>query len=104
MCYGRTSGHFMWRLAAEPSRTAGLLFPSQCQNDLANHIFDGVGLEGFKGRTNVFYWPKLFHPYKIFYYSSPSHLSFYILVLWGWGLQTDGVYITLSQRCTADLL
>ena len=31
-----------------------------------------------------------------------SLLSVYRLVLWGWGLLTDRVYITLSQPCTAD--
>ena len=40
----------------------------------------------------------------IVFYSFPlSLLSVYRLVLWGWGLQTDRVYITLSQPCTADL-
>ena len=34
---------------------------------------------------------------------SLSLLSVYRLVLWGWGLRTDRVYITLSQPCTADL-
>ena len=48
---------YMRRLAVEPRSTAGLLFPSQCPsiwNDLANPVFDGVGLAGFKGRANAF--------------------------------------------------
>ena len=53
----------------------------------------------------LLYWPKLLYPdYIIVFYSfSFSLLSVYRLVLWGWGLRTDRVYITLSQPCTADL-
>ena len=41
-------------LAAEPRSTAGLLCPSVFQrNDLADPIFDIVGLEGFKSRANA---------------------------------------------------
>ena len=40
----------------------------------------------------------------IFFYSfSLSLLYVYRLVLWGWGLRTDRVCITLSQPCSADL-
>ena len=42
-------------------------------------------------------------PTIVFYSLSLSLLSVYRLVLWGWGLWTDRVYITLSQPCTADL-
>ena len=38
----------------------------------------------------------------VFYYFSLSLPSVYRLVLWGWGLRTDRVYITLSQPCAAD--
>ena len=34
---------------------------------------------------------------------SLSLLSFYGLVLWGWGLRTDRVLIALSQPCIANL-
>ena len=47
-------------LNAEPLRTAGPLFPSQCPCRtilLTLHVFDGVGLAGFKSRANTFYWP-----------------------------------------------
>ena len=27
-------------------------------NDLADSVFDGVGLVGFKSRANAFYWPR----------------------------------------------
>ena len=61
-------------------------------NDVANPVFDGVGLAGFKSRANpmLFYWPKLL-PTIIFYSFSLSLLSVYTLVLWGWGLRTDMV-------------
>ena len=32
-------------------------------NDLADPVFDGVGLVGFKSRANDFYWPKLLYQY-----------------------------------------
>ena len=35
-------------------------------------------------------------PTIVFCYFSPSHLPVYRLVLWGWGLWTGNVYITLS--------
>ena len=45
--------------------TAGLLFLSQCSSEtIADPVFDGVELAGFKSRANVFfYWPKLLYPY-----------------------------------------
>ena len=72
-------------------------------NDLANPVFDGVGLAGLKSRANAFYLPKCSIPTIVSYSFSISLLSVYRLVFWGWGLQTDRVYITLSQPCTADL-
>ena len=63
-------------------------------------------LEGVKSRANFFYWSttiKLLYPYYRLILLSLSLLSVYRLVLWGLGLRTDRVYITLSQPCTADL-
>ena len=37
-------------------------------NNLADPVFDVVGLAGFKSRANVFYWPKLLYPYYIVFY------------------------------------
>ena len=63
-------------------------------NDLADPVFDGVGLAGFKSRANDFLLAKAaLSLLLVFYLSLPS---VYRLVLWGWGLQTDRVYITLS--------
>ena len=49
------------------------------------------------------YWPKLLYPYYSPLLFFHSFLSVYRLVLWGWGLRTERVYITLSKPCTADL-
>ena len=73
-------------------------------NDLAGPVFDVVGLAGFKSRANVFFIGlSCSIPTIVFYYFSLSLLSVYRLVLWGWDLRTDRVYIALSQPCTADL-
>ena len=32
-------------------------------NDLANPVFNGVGLTGFKRGPMLFYWPKMLYPY-----------------------------------------
>ena len=99
-------GILMRHLAAEPCSTAGLLFLSQCPsaiwNDLGDPVFDGVGLVGFNSRANAFYLPKLLYPYYSVLLLFFSFLSVYRLILWGWGLRTDRVYITLSQPCTSD--
>ena len=50
-----------------------------------------------------FSWPNLLYPYYSLLLFLLSLFSVYRLVLWGWGLLTDRVYITLSQPCTADL-
>ena len=51
----------------------------------------------------LFYWPKLLYPYYSPLLFFPFLIPVYWLVLYGWGLRTDSVYITLSQPCTADL-
>ena len=68
-----------------------------------NPVFDGVGLAGFESRVILFIGLSCSIPTIVFNYFSISLLSVYRLVLWGWGLQTDRVYITLFQPCTADL-
>ena len=48
-------GIFMRRLAAEPRSITGLLFSSQCPLErLADPVFDGVGLSGFKSWAKAF--------------------------------------------------
>ena len=48
-----------------------------------------------------FYWPSRSLPFCVLLFYL-SLLSFYGLVLWGWGLRTDSVLITLSQPCIAN--
>ena len=99
-------GTLMHRLAAEPCSTAGLLFPSRCPSGtiLLTPLFDGVGLAGFNSRAPCFFIGlSCSIPTIVFYSFSLSLLSVYRLVLWGCGLRTDRVYITLSQPCTANL-
>ena len=69
-------------------------------NDLSDPIFDGVGMAGLTSRECFFIGPSWSIPTLVFYYFSFSLLPVYRLVLWGWGLRTDRVYITLSQPFT----
>ena len=99
-------GTLMHRRAAEPCSTAGLLFPSRCSSATVLLTPYSMVWDWRVSRAGpmLLYWPKLLYPYYVFYSLSLSLLSIYRLVLWGWGLRTDKVYITLSQPCTADLL
>ena len=74
-------------------------------NDLADPVFDGVGLAGFKRRSNrpmPFCWPScsLLFCLQLF---SLSLLFLYRLLVWGWGLRTDRVSFSLSRPCIANL-
>ena len=72
-------------------------------NNLIDPVFDDVGLSCFKSRTNVFFigLATLFL-LCLLLFSLPL-LSFYGLVMWGWGLRTDKVLIGLSQPYIAGL-
>ena len=97
-------GTLMHCLAAEPCSTARLFIPFSVSlwKDRANNVFDGVGLVGFKSRANAsLFGLSCSIPTIVVYSFSLSLLSVYRLVLWGWGLWSDRVYITLSA-CTAD--
>ena len=48
-------------------------------NDLANPVFDGVGLAGFKAWPMLFYWPKLLYPNY-----SPTIFPFFFFLSIGW--------------------
>ena len=98
-------GTLMHRLAAEPCSTAGLLFPSRFPSGTVLVTQYSMVWDWRVSRAGpmLLYWPKLLYPTIVFYYFSLSLISVNRLVLWGWGLQTDRVYITLSQPCTADL-
>ena len=71
-------------------------------NDLGDLVFDGVILAGFKSRANAFHWPSFSLPLCLRLFSL-SLLSFYGLVLWGWGFRTERVLIALSQPCITNL-
>ena len=94
----------MHRLASEPCSIAGLLLPSLCPSGLIlltpySMVWDW---RVSRALPMLFYWLKLLYPYYSLLLFFPFS-SFCLLVLWGWGLWTDRVYITLSQPCTADL-
>ena len=72
-------------------------------NGLDDLVIDGVRLAGFKSRANVFFTGLTALSLLCLLLFSLSLLSFYWLVLWGWGLRTDWVLIALSQPCIADL-
>ena len=77
-------------LAAEPPSTTGLLSLSvTLWNDLADPVFDGVGLAVFKSRVNALLL--VYAARSVFVFSSflLSLISFNVLVLWGRGLRSD---------------
>ena len=98
-------GTLMHRLAAEPCSTAGLLFPSRSPSGtilLNTYSMVWDWLISRAGPMHL-YWSKRLYPYYRLLLFSLSLISVCGLVLRGWGLRTDRVYITLSQPCTDDL-
>ena len=71
-------------------------------SDLVDPVFDGVGLASFKIRSNAFCWPSCSLLFCLQQFSL-SLLFLYRLVVWGWGLRTDRVWISLSRSCLANL-
>ena len=99
-------GTLMHHLAAEPCSTAGILSTSRCPSGTILLTPYSMVCNWWVSRVGpmLLYWPKLLYLTIVFYSFSLSLLSVYRLVWWwGWGFQTDRVYITLSQPCTADL-
>ena len=73
-------------------------------NDLADPVFDGVGLAGFKSKDNDFLLlAKAARPFFIFYRFLFLFCLYMGLVLWAWGLHTDRVSIALSQPCIEEI-
>ena len=86
------------------SQHRGLLFPCQylCGTILVipcSVVWDWRVSRAWPMR---FHWPSCSLTFCPLLFS-PSLLSFNGLVLWGCGLQTDRVFITLSQPCIANL-
>ena len=98
-------GTLMHRLSAEPCRIAGLLFPSRCPSGTILITPHSMVWDWRVSRSGqmLLYWPRLLYPYYSLLLSFPFSFSVCWLLLWGFGLRTDRVYITLSQPCTADL-
>ena len=98
-------GTLMHRLAAEHRSRAGLLFPTRCPSGTILLTTYSMVWDWLVSRAGpmLFFGLSCSIPTIIFYCFSFSLLCVYRLVLWGWGLLTDKVYITISQPCTADL-
>ena len=92
-------------LAAEPCNTAGLLFPYWCPSGTVLLTPYSTVCDCWVSRAGPMFFIGLSCSIStiVFYCFSLSLLSVYRLVLWGWVLWTDRVYITLSQPCTADV-
>ena len=72
-------------------------------NDLVDPVFDGVDWRVSRAGPTPFCWPScplLFFCLQLF---SLSLLFLYRLVVWGWGLPTDRVSISLSWPCIDNL-
>ena len=95
-------GTLMHRLPAEPCSTARLLFTSRCPSGTILLIPYSMVWDWRVSRAGPMLFIGLSYsiPTIVFYSFSLSLLSVYRLVLWGWGLWTDRVYITFSQPCT----
>ena len=98
-------GTLMFFLAEEPRSIAGLVFPSQCPSGTILPIPYSMVWDWRASTAGPMFFIGLSCsiPTIVFYYFSLSLLSVYGLVLLGWSLRTDRVFITLSQPCTADL-
>ena len=60
------------------SQSEVIPFSVSLLNDLANPVFDGVGLAGFKSRAKMLlYWPELRYPYYSLLLS--FHFSYFCL-------------------------
>ena len=92
-------------LVVEPRSTAGLLFPSlyPCGMILLALYLMVYDWPFFSATPMIFYWNKLRVPLFCLLLFFDSHLSFSGLVLWGWGLRTHRVSISLSQPCIAAI-
>ena len=101
------NGILMRRLAAVPRSTTRILLASQCPSGTILHNRIRWSEPGeFQEQGQCFFLSlSCYIPTIVFYYLSFFLLSVYWLSLWGWGVLTDMVYISLSlfQPCTADL-
>ena len=96
-------GTLMRLHTAEPRSIAGLLFPCQylCGTILVTLYSMVWDWRVSRAGPMPLYWPSCSLHFGLLLFSL-SLLSFYGLVLWGWGLRTDMVLIALSQPCIAS--
>ena len=89
---------------AEPRSTAGLLFSSQYLSGtiLLTPYSMVCDWRVSRAGPTLFCWPScsLLFCLQLF---SLSHFFLYRFVVWGWGLRTDRVSISLSRPCIANL-
>ena len=90
--------------SADPRSTAGLLFSSQ-------YLSGTIWLTPYsmvrdwrvsRAGPMPFCWPSCSLPFCLQLFSL-SLRFLYMLVVWGWGLRTDRVSISLSRPCTVNL-
>ena len=101
----RHIGTLMRLLAAELRSTSGIFFQIclyLCGTILVSRYSMVWDWRVSRAMQMHFYWPSCSLPFCLQQFS-PSVLSFYELVLWGWGLRTDRLLIALSQPCTVNL-
>ena len=91
-------------LTVEPRSTSGLLFTCQylCGTIMMTPYSIMWDWRVSRAGPKPFYWPSCSLPLCLLLFSLYL-LSFYGLVLWGWGLRTDRVLIAVSQPCTANI-
>ena len=70
---------------------------TQCPTVQSHHNMQEYPTYNEPGLLNISYQTIVFYSFSI------SLLSVFRLVLWGWCLRTNRVYITISQPCTADI-
>ena len=90
-CCDRTSVHLcassLQNLAVSPDSYS---LVSVSVERCSDPVFDGMGLAGSRVGPMPFYWSSCSVTFCLLLFSL-SLLSFYGLVLWGWGLRTDKV-------------
>ena len=88
-----------------PRSITGLLFPCQYLCGMILVTPCSMVCDWWVSRAGPmpFYWPSCQLTFCFLLFSL-SLLSFYGLVLWGWGLWTDKVLIALSQPCIVNLV
>ena len=74
----------------------GILLSESLWNYLSDSVIYGGGLTGFKVTANASIIGLIFSIPFCLPLSQISHPSLYGLILWGWGLRTDRISITLS--------